>query len=114
MQSEYSWVPADWVYHKIRELIKDDEFINLVKDLELHTWTSFVDTVKNFYGNRRAKSYRKLVKKMLKSLQDIGANISIKVHFLQSHLNKFQDNCSDVSDEPGGRFHQDIKTIEEH
>ena len=37
----------------------------------------------------------------------------IKVHFLHSHLDKFPDNCVDVSDELGERFHQDIKIIEE-
>ena len=41
------------------------------------------------------------MEKLLKSLQDIGANMSIKVHFLHSHLDKFLDNCSDVSDEQG-------------
>ena len=40
-------------------------------------------------------------KELLKSLQDIGANMRIKVHFLHSHLDKFPDNCGDVSDECG-------------
>ena len=98
---------------KIRKLIKDEEFVNLMNDLELRAWTSFVDMVKNFLGNCQAKNY-KLVVKLLKSLQDIvGANVSIKVHFLHSHLDKFPDNCDDVSDEHGKGFHQDIKTIEE-
>ena len=39
--------------------------------------------------------------------------MSIKVYFLLSHLDKFLDNCSDVSDEQGEWFHQDIKTMEE-
>ena len=40
--------------------------------------------------------------------------MSIKAHFLYSHLDKFQDNCGDVSDEQGEWFHQEIKTMEEH
>ena len=38
--------------------------------------------------------------------------MSIKVHFLHSHQNKFLDNGNDVSDEHEERFYQDIKTIE--
>ena len=49
----------------------------------------------------------------MKSLQNIGTNMSIKVHFLHSHLDKFLDNCGDVSDEQEETFYQDIKTMEE-
>ena len=37
--------------------------------------------VKNFLVNRRSKNYKELMEKQLKSLQDKGANMSIKVHF---------------------------------
>ena len=84
-----------------------------MNDLELFARTSFVDVVKNSSGNLRAENYKELVEKLCKSLQDIGTNMSIKVHFLQSHLDKFPNNCGDVSDEQRERFHQDIKTIEE-
>ena len=67
---------------------------------------------KNFLGNRRAENSKELVKKLLKSLQDIGTNMSIKVYFLHSHLDKFPDSGSDVSDEQRKRFRQDIKTME--
>ena len=50
---------------------------------------------------------------MLNNYRDIGANMSIKVHFLHSHLDRFPENCGDVSDEQGERFHQDIKEMEE-
>ena len=59
--------------------------------MELCTWTSFVDVVKNFLGNHWAEN-KELVEKLLKSLQDIGANMSIKLHFLHSHLDKFQSD----------------------
>ena len=38
--------------------------------------------------------------------------MSIQLHFLHSHLDRFHENLGDVSDEQGERFHQDIKTIE--
>ena len=59
---------------KIRKLIRNDE-LNSMNDLELRVWISFVDVVKNFSGNRRTENYNKLMEKLLKSLQDIGANM---------------------------------------
>ena len=64
-------------------------------------------------GNRRAENYKGLVENVLISLQDIGANMSIKVPFLHSHLHKFPNNCGDVSVDQGIWFYQDIKTMEE-
>ena len=43
----------------IRKLIKDDEFVNSLNDLEFHGWKSFVDVVKNFLGNCQAESLKK-------------------------------------------------------
>ena len=84
-----------------------------MNDLELHAWISFVDVEKNFLRNLRAENYKELKEEMLKSLQDIGANKSIKVHFLYIHLEKYRDNCGDVSYEQREQFHLDIKTMEE-
>ena len=83
-----------------------------MNDLELHTWTLFSDVVKNFLGNHWGENYKELVEKPLKSLQDIGANMSIKVHFLHCHVDIFLDNDGDVSDEKRKQFNQDIKTME--
>ena len=42
----------------------------------------------------------------------MGCNMSLKIHFLRSHLDFFPPNLSAVSDERGERFHQDISTTE--
>ena len=39
--------------------------------------------------------------------------MNIKMHFLHSHLDNFSENCGDVSDEQGERFHRDINVMEE-
>lgn len=38
--------------------------------------------------------------------------MSLKIHFLHSHLDFFPENLGAVSDEHGERFHQEMKTIE--
>jgi len=42
----------------------------------------------------------------------MGCNMSMKIHFLESHLDFFLENLGEVSDEHGERFHQDILTME--
>ena len=39
-------------------------------------------------------------------------NMSLKIHFLESHLDFFPENLGEVSDEHGEKFHQDIMTKE--
>ena len=81
--------------------------------LESKTWKSFVAVTKNFLGNKKSDDYVSLIQNMLDNYRDIGANINIKLHFLDSHLVRFPENCGDVSDEQGEQFHQDIKIMEE-
>ena len=42
----------------------------------------------------------------------MGCPMSLKIHFLHSHLNFFPPNLGAVSDEHGERFHQDIMKME--
>ena len=39
--------------------------------------------------------------------------MSIKLHYLDSHLDRFPRNLGAMSDEQGERFHQDIATMED-
>ena len=98
---------------QIRKLIKDPNFQHSMNEIELTSWLSFVDVVQSFKGNRQADNYKDIVQKLLDNFQALGINMSIKVHFLHSHLDRFPENLGDVSDEQGERFHQDIKVMEE-
>jgi len=42
---------------------------------------------------------------------ETGVNMSLKIHFLHSHLDFFPDNLGDKSDEHGERFHQHMKNM---
>ena len=50
---------------------------------------------------------------MLQNFQARGARMSIKLHYLFSHLDYFPENFGDVSEEQGERFQQDVGTMEE-
>ena len=49
---------------------------------------------------------------MVHNIQEIKVNMSLKIHILHSHLDFFPENLGAVSDEDGGKFHQDIVEIE--
>ena len=49
----------------------------------------------------------------MQNFQALGARMSIKMYFLNFHLDYFADNCGDYSKEQGERFHQDIRLMEE-
>ena len=67
---------------QIRRLINDTtKFEKSMTDIERITWRSFVMVVRNFLGNKKDKDYVELVESLLKNLRDLGANMSIKVHF---------------------------------
>lgn len=97
---------------QIRKLLLDDQFEKTMTSLEHNAWISFKDVVDNFLGNYRHKDYRMYVETMLRHYCDLGCSMSLKLHFLHSHLDYFPPNLGDVSEEQGERFHQDFKSME--
>ncbi len=72
---------------------------------------SLKHVVRNFLGSNKSPNYVQLVDKMLQAFQLMKVNMSLKIHFLDSHLDFFPAKLGDVSDEQGERFHQDIATM---
>ena len=68
--------------------------------------------MKNFLGNREVPNYGEIVGELLQSYQNMGCNMSLKIHFLDSHLDFFHDNLGAIRDEHGERFHRDISALE--
>ena len=72
----------------------------------------FVEVTKTFLDNTRDENYRDIVKNLTKDFQAAGCNMSLKIHFLDSHIDFFPSNLGAVSDEHGERFHQEFKEME--
>jgi hypothetical protein len=49
---------------------------------------------------------------MLEKYKVLGCKMSLKVHFLLSHLDQFPESLGAVSEKQGERFHQDIEEME--
>ena len=83
-----------------------------MNEVELEAWKAFVLVVKNFLGNSKARNYADLVYNMMTAFRNLGCNMSIKMHYLFSHMDRFPENLGSMNDEQGERFHQDMKEME--
>jgi hypothetical protein len=84
---------------QIRELTKDKTLDSILNEVEPAAWTAFKDVCSNFLGNNEADNYQKIVERFLQSYEAVGCNMSLKIHFLHSHLDFFLQNLGSVSDE---------------
>lgn len=73
---------------------------------------AYRDVCEGFLGNDRAVDYKVRVAKLLHALRTLNINMTLKVHLLHAHLDRFPRNCGEYSDEQGEHFHQLIKPFE--
>ena len=90
----------------------DNKFVDTMNNDEKEAWTAFRDVVFKFLGNTKDADYKNIVQNMLQKFEKLGCLMSLKLHFLKSHLDFFPPNLGAVSDEQGERFHQDIRVME--
>ena len=81
--------------------------------LQRTPWDIFITVIDNLLRKKKVVNYKDYVINMLKAIQNLGCNISIKAHFLPGRLDRFFDNLADVNEKQGERFQEDIKVMEE-
>jgi hypothetical protein len=99
---------------QIRKLMMDDSFTDTMTEIEEDAWNAFKEVVKKFLGNVKDPQYKEIVRNMLDKFKHLGCKMSLKLHFLASHLDYFPPNLGAVSEEQGERFHQDMKDVEHY
>lgn len=97
----------------IRTLLRDPHFLATMTKTQARAWNAFSNVAQNFLENKKADNYQVTVEELLLILQALGCRMSIKVHYLHSHLDEFPEYLGEVSEEQGESFHQDIKVMEE-
>ena len=80
--------------------------------VEKRAWVAFRHVVHGFLGNNKRDNYKELVDNLIVQYAETKCRMSIKLHYLHSHLDIFRPNLGDVSEEHGERFHQDILAME--
>jgi len=74
---------------QIRQLFTDQQFESVVSDKEKAAWQSCEKFSNAFLGNFKAANFGELVQDLMASYEQLGCNMSLKMHFLFSHLNIF-------------------------
>ena len=92
--------------------MQDKQFNKDLNENERNAWLSFKRICKDFLGNHKAANYQNVLQDLLTSYKAIGCNTSLKIHFFSLTWIFFPENLSNVSDEHGERFHQDILAME--
>src|SRR5215510_5553419 len=65
---------------------KLDEDLN---ETERNAWLSFKRICNDLLGNHKSANYQDVVQDLLTSYKAMGCNTSLKIHFLESHLDFF-------------------------
>jgi hypothetical protein len=68
-------------------MMEDDSFTDTMIEIEEDAWNAF------------------------KAVKHLGCNMSLKHHFLTSHLYFFPSNLEALSEEQGEMFHQELKDV---
>ena len=97
---------------QIRRMLASKDLEERMTPTEKNAWNAFRHVVHGFLGNNRSKNYKTLVEDLINQFETHGCRMSIKMHYMHSHLDFFKENLGDVSEEHGERFHQDIQTME--
>jgi len=97
---------------QIRELMQDKQLDEDLSETERNAWLSFKRICKDFLGNYKAANYQDVVQDLLNSYKSMGYHMSLKIQFLESHLNFFPESLGKISDKHGERFHQVITAME--
>ncbi|KAI6647494.1 Receptor-type tyrosine-protein phosphatase epsilon-like [Oopsacas minuta] len=70
----------------IRQVFRDPDFEKTLSELEMSAWNSFKWVCENFLGNKKSSNYREGVETLLNAYEKMGCHMSLKLHFLHSHL----------------------------
>ena len=64
----------------------DKKFDANLNSKEKAPWDKFCLIVKNFLGKYKSPNYVQMVNNFLQAYQELGARMSLKIHFFHSHL----------------------------
>lgn len=85
---------------QIKELLRDVNF-KTTDELELPAQIAFYWVCQNYLGNNTAVEYKDGINNLLEYYSAVGSGMSLKVLFLDSHLDFFPENLGTVLDERG-------------
>ena len=82
----------------IRKLIDDTNITKCLSATEAAAWASFKSVVRNLLGKGKSDDHMQIIGDLLRNYRKMSVRMSLKIHFLYSHLDFFPNNLGDTSD----------------
>lgn len=101
-----------FVVPEIQKIVDYDILPQLLSNEEKEAWYIFNAVVHGFLGNHTAEKYDQLITDMTTNFSIVRCRLSLKIHKLHSHLDKFKNSVGVYSKEHEERLHQDIMKFE--
>ena len=77
-----------------------------------HEKNSLRNLSTKFLGKQKSVNYTEIIDKLFENYRKLGFTVSIKMHLLRSHLDRFPNNCSQLSDQFDEATNKLMKIIE--
>ena len=87
-----------------KQLLENQEFSTELSSTERRAWKAFENICRNFLGNKKVENYSEIVQELISLYRAMVCNMSLKRHFLHSHLDFSPENMGAISDEHGKKF----------
>ena len=98
---------------EIRRLIQlRDQFEATMQPKFKAAWLSYVELCQGFLGSERSDEWQEIARKLVSNYKEQGCLMSLKLHYVSDHLDKFPANCGLMSEQQGERFHQQLSWLE--
>ena len=97
---------------QITQPFDDQDFSTKLTSTERRAWKSFENVCRNFLVNEKASNYSESVQETISSHRVVECSMSLKLHFLHSHLDFCTESKAAISDEHDEMSHQYISQIE--
>jgi len=89
----------NFLWSTIKQLFEDEEFNTKLNSTKRRARKALENIYGNFLGNEKAENYSENAQELIASCSVLGCNMSLKLHFLHSHVGFFSENIAAVSKE---------------
>jgi hypothetical protein len=78
-----------FIVPRIKQLFEDHGITKKLNAIERRAWEAFENVCWTFLSNKKAENYSYIAQELISSYSAMGCNMSLKIHFLHSHLDFF-------------------------
>jgi hypothetical protein len=83
---------------QIRVMLASRDLEQTITVVERNVWEAFGMVVTYFLGKNKCENYEEIVESLIQHYEVLGCRMSVKLHYLHSHLEFFRPDLRDVTE----------------